>query len=90
MIVRPPEPVSTAIRFNNNINQLQQKNGLDMPKIKTTKNSLGVDKGLVAMFLKMSPEERLQANDNTARAIQELKNAYRQQNSDRTGSKRNT
>jgi len=61
-----------------------------MPKIKTTKNSLGVDKGLVAMFLKMSPEERLLANDNAARAIQELRNAYRQQNNDRTGSKRNT
>lgn len=61
-----------------------------MPKIKTTKNSLGVDKGLVAMFLKMSPEERLQANDNAARAIQDLRNAYRQQNNDRTGSKRNT
>jgi len=61
-----------------------------MPKIKTTKNSLGVDKGLVAMFLKMSPEDRLLANDNAARAIQELRNAYRQQNNDRTGSKRNT
>jgi hypothetical protein len=33
------------------------------------KDSLNVDKGLVAMFLKMSPEERLQANDNAARAI---------------------
>ena len=29
----------------------------------------GVDKGLVAMFLKMSPEERLMANDNALRAI---------------------
>jgi hypothetical protein len=27
----------------------------------TFKNSQGVDKGLVAMFLKMSPEERLLA-----------------------------
>jgi hypothetical protein len=61
-----------------------------MAKIKTTKNSLSVDKGLVAMFLKMSPEERLQANDNTARTIQELRNAYRQQKNDRTGPKRNT
>ena len=41
-----------------------------MAKKKTTKNSLDVDKGLVAMFLKMSPEERLQANDNAARTIQ--------------------
>lgn len=30
------------------------------------------------MFLKMSPEERLQANDNALRAILELRNAFRQ------------
>jgi hypothetical protein len=29
-----------------------------------TRNSSGFDKGLVAMFLKMSPEERLKVNDN--------------------------
>jgi len=39
----------------------------------------GVDKGLVAMFLRMSPEERLQANDNAFRTILELRDAYRQQ-----------
>jgi hypothetical protein len=44
----------------------------------TLKNSQGVDKGLVTMFLKMSPEERLQANDNAVRTIQELRNAYKQ------------
>ena len=44
-----------------------------------TKNSSGVDKGLVAMFLKMSHEERLLANDNAVRAILELRNAFRQQ-----------
>ena len=60
-----------------------------MVKKRTTKNSLGVDKGLVAMFLKMSPEERLQANDNAARAIQELRDAYKKRN-DRAGPKRNT
>ncbi len=38
----------------------------------------GVDKGLVAMFLKMTPEERLRANDNAMRAILELRNAYQQ------------
>jgi hypothetical protein len=37
----------------------------------------GVDKGLVAMFLRMSPEERLRANDNAFRAILELRDAYR-------------
>lgn len=53
-----------------------------------TLNYSTVDKGLVAMFLKMSPEERLIANDNAARAILELRNAFQQQNRNR--SKRNT
>ena len=61
-----------------------------MPKKKTTKNSLGVDKSLVAMFLKMSPEERLQANDNATRAIQELRDACKQQRNDGSGPKRST
>ncbi len=39
----------------------------------------GVDRGLVAMFLRMSPEERLQANDNALRTILELRDAYRRQ-----------
>jgi hypothetical protein len=39
----------------------------------------GVDKGLIAMFLRMSPEERLLANDNAFRAILELRDAYAQQ-----------
>jgi len=38
-----------------------------------------VDKGLVAMFLKMSPEERLRANDNAFRTILELRDAFRRQ-----------
>ncbi len=38
-----------------------------------------VDKGLIAMFIKMSPEERLQANDDMCRLILELRNAYKQQ-----------
>jgi len=48
--------------------------------VKETKadNPYGVDKGLVAMFLRMSPEERLRANDNALRAILELRHAYRQ------------
>ncbi len=44
-----------------------------------TESQLGVDKGLVALFLRMSPEERLRANDNAIRAILELRNAYQQQ-----------
>jgi hypothetical protein len=38
-----------------------------------------VDKGLVAMFLKLSPEERLNANNKAMQGILELKNAYQQQ-----------
>ncbi len=37
----------------------------------------GVDKGLVAMFIRMTPDERLLANDNAFRAILELRDAYR-------------
>lgn len=47
-------------------------------EIKIDKPS-GVDRGLVAMFLRMSPEERLQANDNAVRTILELRDAYRRQ-----------
>jgi hypothetical protein len=77
-----------SVRLSNT-NQLPKK-GLDVAKKKTTKNSLSVDKGLVAMFLKMSPEERLQANDNAVRTIQELRDAYKQQRNDRPGPKRST
>jgi hypothetical protein len=52
-----------------------------MVEEKKFENRSGVDKGLVAMFLKMSPEERLQANDNALRAILELRNAFRQRKS---------
>lgn len=44
-----------------------------MVKETKPKDPLGVDKGLVSMFLKMSPEERLQANDKAVRTIMELK-----------------
>jgi len=43
------------------------------------RNCSSVDKSLVAMFLKMSPEERLQMNDNSVCTILELRNAYQQQ-----------
>jgi len=39
--------------------------------------SFDVDEGLIKLFLKMSPEERLQSNDITIRTLVELKNAYR-------------
>lgn len=38
-----------------------------------------VDRGLIAMFLRMSPEERLRANDNAFRTILELRDAYMRQ-----------
>lgn len=53
-------------------------------------NSSGVDKGLVAMFLKMSPEERLKANDNAVRAILELRYAYQQQKFNKSRPERHT
>ncbi len=37
------------------------------------KHQSGVDKGLIAMFLKMSIEERLLANDNAVSTIKELR-----------------
>ncbi|MGM0382720.1 MAG: hypothetical protein ACQEQO_04400 [Thermodesulfobacteriota bacterium] len=49
-----------------------------------------VDRGLVSMFLRMSPEERLRANDNAIRAILELKNAYQRRKLAFTGPRRNT
>ena len=48
----------------------------------------GVDKGLIKMFLKMSPEERLRANDNAIRALSELRNAFKKQKASDLGSKR--
>ena len=60
-----------------------------MTQNKKDKNSTEVDKTLVVMFLKMSPEERLQANDNAVRTIMELRHAYQQQRSDRGKSELN-
>ena len=54
------------------------------------KDSSSVDKGLVAMFLRMSPDERLLANDNMVRTILELRNAYRQRKTGCIRPKRNT
>ena len=59
-----------------------------MAKKTKTRNSLDVDKGLVAMFLKMSTEERLRINDSAARTILELRNAYKQQRANRPRPKR--
>jgi hypothetical protein len=60
--------------------------------VKETKaeSQTGVDKGLVAMFLWMSPEERLQTNDNVLRTILELRHAYNQRGIDERKSRRNS
>ena len=57
-----------------------------MVKDKNLETKSGVDKGLVAMFLKMSPEERLRANDNAVRTILELR--LRQRKSNKSGFER--
>ena len=47
-----------------------------------------VDKGLIKMFLKLSPEERIQANDNAIRTFSELNNAFKQQKTAKRKSRR--
>jgi len=59
-----------------------------MSKKMKSKDLLDVDKSLVAMFLRMSIEDRLRANDNATRTIFELRNAYKQKKTIRPGSKR--
>ena len=54
-----------------------------MSKQTKSADQSGVDKGLVAMFLRMSPEERLRANDNAFRTILELRDAYRRKKNNR-------
>ena len=61
-----------------------------MAKEPKLENPHNVDRGLVTMFLKMTPEERLQANDNAVRAILELRHGYRQRKTGERGSERNT
>ena len=49
------------------------------PSDKQENLQLRVDKGLIEMFLKMTPEERIRSNDNTIRALVELRNAFKKQ-----------
>ncbi len=58
-----------------------------MAKETKSANQSGVDKGLVAMFIRMSPEERLRANDNAFHTILELRDAYRQRKTNERKSK---
>ena len=48
----------------------------------------GVDRGLIKMFLKMTPEERLRANDNTIRTLTELRNVFKKQKASEPGFER--
>jgi len=48
-----------------------------------------VDKTLVAMFLKMSPDERLRMNDNAVTTILELRHAFQKYQSDKCKSRIN-
>jgi hypothetical protein len=57
----------------NNVNKTKEKFNM-----KDNKRQWGVDKGLIAMFLKMSVDERLLANDNAVSTIKELRDAFRQ------------
>lgn len=59
---------------------------IEKEKIEVTQNSdkrknlqLRVDKGLIEMFLKMTPEERVRSNDNTIQALVELRNGFKKQ-----------
>lgn len=47
----------------------------------------GIDKNLIAMFLKMTYEERLLSNDNAICAIMELRNGFKRNKAPGNGSK---
>jgi hypothetical protein len=55
------------------------------PDKHTALQSEGVDCGLVAMFLKMNPEERIMSNDNSLRAILELRDDFDQRKKQASG-----
>ena len=59
---------------------------LEMTHKTKIKESSAVDKSLVAMFLRMTVEERVQANDNAVRAILELRDAYQKRKNVESGS----
>lgn len=47
--------------------------------------SMGVDKGLIKMMLKMTPEERLEYNVRTIKTILELRNGVKKARTLRSG-----
>lgn len=44
-----------------------------------------IDRGLIAMFLKMTPKERLEANDNAVLVIMELQDAFKRRKREAAG-----
>ena len=65
-----------------------EKDETAQPSDKQKNLQLRVDKGLIEMFLKMTPEERIRSNDNTIRALVELRNAFKKQKTSSFRSKR--
>lgn len=53
-----------------------------MERTKKDEGPSAVDKDLIALFLKMSPEERLKANDNAMRGILELRDGFEKRQED--------
>jgi len=50
-------------------------------RILNSTNRPVVDRSLIKMFLRMTPEQRLASNGNMVRALMELRNAYQQKTS---------
>ena len=59
-----------------------QKNAKMKSSILNQTNRPGVDRSLIKMFLRMTPEERLVSNDNMIQTLMELRNTYRQKTDD--------
>ena len=55
---------------------------------KKKKTQIGIDKNLITMFLKMTPDERLLSNDNAICTIMELRNAFKRKKARSDRSKR--
>jgi hypothetical protein len=52
-----------------------------MPKMTKRQDQSVVDEALVAMFINMSPEDRLRANDKALQVILELRDGYKRHRS---------
>lgn len=55
-----------------------------------SEDDAGVDEGLVAYFLSLTPDERLEVNDMMAQMILELRSAYQAAEKNRHGPKINS